>query len=64
MYYKKANNIAILQPTRWGEILTKAVEIGKEKGLSEEFVAAFLKAIHHESIKHQEEVLKDKVTSK
>jgi len=57
--YKKANNIAILQPTRWGEILAKAVEIGKTKGLSEEFVASFLKAIHHESIKHQEEVLKE-----
>ena len=57
--YKKENNIAILQPTRWGEILSKAVEVGKKQGLSEQFVASFLKAIHHESIEHQEAVLKE-----
>ena len=60
--YKKENNIAILQPNRWREILVNAIGLGKEKRLSEEFVVAFLKAIHHESIKHQEEVLKEKKT--
>ncbi|RMG87465.1 MAG: 3-deoxy-7-phosphoheptulonate synthase [Bacteroidetes bacterium] len=55
--YKKRNNISILQPARWNEILEKAVEKGKVFGLSEEFVSAFLKAIHEESINHQEQVM-------
>lgn len=55
--YKKNNNISILQPSRWNEILQKAIVKGKEKGLSEEFVALFLKAIHEESINHQEAVM-------
>lgn len=55
--YKKRNNIAILQPGRWGEILEKSIAKGKLKGLSEEFVAVFLKAIHQESINHQAKVM-------
>lgn len=55
--YKKRNNIAILQTTRWGEILERGVAKGKLKGLSEEFITVFLKAVHQESINHQEEVM-------
>jgi len=56
--YKKAKNISILQPIRWNEILQKAIEKGAEKGLSEDFIAQFLKAIHQESINHQMDVTK------
>lgn len=56
--YKKRNNIAIYQNTRWNEILDKAIDHGRRKGLSEEFVSIILKAIHDESINHQEEILK------
>lgn len=56
--YKKRNNIAIYQNTRWNEILDKAIDNGRRKGLSEEFVSIILKAIHDESINHQEEILK------
>jgi chorismate mutase len=31
---------------------------GKERGLSEEFVLKIFKAIHQESINHQEKILK------
>ncbi|MCI5083475.1 MAG: bifunctional 3-deoxy-7-phosphoheptulonate synthase/chorismate mutase type II [Saprospiraceae bacterium] len=55
--YKKRNNISILQPTRWNEILDKATAKGKVKGLSEEFMAVMLKAIHQESINHQAKVM-------
>lgn len=51
--YKKENNIAVLQTSRWNEILGKAVKQGGKKGLSEEFVTVVLKAIHDESINHQ-----------
>ena len=62
--FKKENNIAILQPARWAKIIEKALRTGKEKRLSEEFLNAYLKAIHFESIKHQEEVIKDKNVAK
>ena len=55
--YKKRNNIAILQTNRWNEILEKALIKGRLKGLSEEFVAVILKAIHQESINHQAKVM-------
>lgn len=55
--YKKRNNIAILQSDRWSEILETAKIVGKTKGLSEEFVAVILKAIHQESINHQERIM-------
>lgn len=55
--YKKRNNIAILQSTRWHEILENGLAKGRAKGLSEEFVTIILKAIHDESINHQEAVM-------
>lgn len=55
--YKKENNISILQPSRWGELLEAAVEKGNQRGLSEAFITNFLKAIHQESISHQERVM-------
>lgn len=55
--YKKRNNISILQPKRWSEILNVAANKGKVRGLSEEFIGKFLKAIHEESINHQEAVM-------
>jgi len=62
--YKKAKNISILQPVRWNQILEKGIVKGEEKGLSEEFIAQFLKAIHQESINHQMEVTKSSIAKK
>lgn len=58
--YKKRNNIAILQTSRWNEILERGIAKGKIKGLSEEFMETFLRAIHQESINHQEAVMSSK----
>lgn len=55
--YKKRNNIAIVQPTRWSEIVDKATAEGRKKGLSDEFVETILRAIHQESIRRQSLVL-------
>lgn len=54
---KKDQNVAILQTKRWNEILGKMVLEGEEKGLSEEFVLRMFKAIHQESINHQQKIL-------
>lgn len=55
---KKSNNVAVLQSKRWNEILGKMVLEGDERGLSEEFVLRLFKAIHQESINHQEQIVK------
>jgi len=57
--YKKDNNIAILQPDRWGEILDRSVAKGTAKGLTKGFVYNVFKAIHEESINKQAKLLRD-----
>ena len=56
---KKKQNVAILQSSRWSNILKKMITDGKEKGLSEDFILKIFKAIHQESINHQEKILKN-----
>ncbi|MEL1255115.1 bifunctional 3-deoxy-7-phosphoheptulonate synthase/chorismate mutase type II [Flavobacterium sp. DGU38] len=53
---KKDANVAILQNNRWNEILGKMILEGEKKGLTEEFVLKLFKAIHQESIGHQEKI--------
>ncbi|TRZ44383.1 bifunctional 3-deoxy-7-phosphoheptulonate synthase/chorismate mutase type II [Robertkochia solimangrovi] len=55
---KKSKNVAVLQSKRWNEILGKMILEGEQRGLSEEFVLRIFKAIHQESINHQEKILK------
>ncbi|MCB9425744.1 MAG: bifunctional 3-deoxy-7-phosphoheptulonate synthase/chorismate mutase type II [Flavobacteriales bacterium] len=54
---KRDANVAVLQNTRWNQILDKMVAEGSKKGLSEEFVNKIFKAIHQESINHQESII-------
>lgn len=55
---KKTKNVAVLQNKRWNEILERMVKEGAARGLSEAFIVQFFKAIHQESIAHQEKVFK------
>lgn len=55
--YKKRNNIAILQTSRWNEILSQVMVKAGAEGLSEGFINTMLRAIHQESIDHQEKVM-------
>jgi chorismate mutase len=55
--YKKQNNIAILQQARWNQIIKKAMDMAAPLDLSEEFVSRLLKAVHQESINHQERIV-------
>ncbi|MBD0852283.1 bifunctional 3-deoxy-7-phosphoheptulonate synthase/chorismate mutase type II [Maribacter arenosus] len=54
---KKQKNVAILQSTRWNSILGSMILEGESKGLSEEFILRMFKAIHQESINHQEKIM-------
>jgi chorismate mutase len=57
--YKKINNITILQPDRWQEILNKVLEKGKNRDLSDDFLIGLFKAIHQESINKQTRIMND-----
>ncbi|MFD0862765.1 chorismate mutase [Sungkyunkwania multivorans] len=57
-HLKKSKNVAVLQNKRWNEILGKMILEGEGRGLSEEFVLRMFKAIHQESINHQEKIIK------
>jgi len=54
---KKQKNVAVLQSKRWNEILGKMVLEGEQYNLSEEFILKLFKAVHQESINHQEQIL-------
>jgi chorismate mutase len=54
---KKRQNVTILQTDRWNEILEKRLKKGTMQGLSDEFIEKLFKAIHQESINHQNRVM-------
>ena len=54
---KRQKNVAVLQNNRWNSILGKMILEGEQHGLSEEFVLRMFKAIHQESINHQEKII-------
>ena len=55
---KKSQNVSVLQTKRWNEILGQMVLEGEQRGLSEEFILRLFKAVHQESINHQEKIMK------
>jgi len=57
--HKKHNKVSILQVARWNEILEKAKDMGRERGLSEGFISHYLSAVHQESIAKQASVKKN-----
>lgn len=56
---KKNNNITILQPNRWDEILKKSLEKGTKKGLSDKIITDVFQAIHNESITRQNSIMNE-----
>ena len=57
--YKHQNNIAILQPGRWEEVLERVFAYGREKGLGAEFLKRVFTAIHQASIDRQARVMRE-----
>ena len=60
--YKKSNNIAILQTSRWDSLLAKVVEKGAEYGLPEGFIKDVFNAIHEASVEVQNEIISGKTS--
>lgn len=58
--FKRENNITILQPERWNEIVTSRTDWAREIDLSDEFVLRVFQQVHQESIRKQTEVFEKK----
>ena len=58
--FKAERNIAVLQESRWEVVLQQASEKGKAHGLSEQFMKTYLRAVHQESIDHQDAIVNRK----
>lgn len=55
--FKAEKNIAVLQSDRWDAIMKEANAKGAALGLSEEFMKSYLRAVHQESIDHQDAIV-------
>ena len=55
--YKKNNNIAILQTSRWDKVLAKVVAKGQEYDLPEGFIKEIFNAIHEASVEIQNQII-------
>jgi chorismate mutase len=55
--FKAERNIAVLQSDRWEEVIQEASKQGRAHGLSDEFMNRYLRAIHQESIDHQDAIV-------
>ena len=58
--YKKEHHITILQTERWNHILDRVGRLGKQAGLSDEFIRQYFDALHMESIRHQDAVMNER----
>lgn len=56
--YKKEHNMPILQAQRYDEILNSRIAQALQMGLDTEFMKTVLVAIHEESVRHQQEIMK------
>lgn len=56
--YKKEHNMPILQAQRYDEILQKRISQASHMGMDAEFMKTVLVAIHEESVRHQQEIMK------
>lgn len=54
--FKKQNNVAIFQISRWKEIFKSRPNWGKQLNLDDEFIVDLLRLLHQQSVKKQTEV--------
>lgn len=54
---KKENNVSVLQSNRWKQVLENMRSEGLPENLGDEFILKLFRAIHQESIVHQERII-------
>ena len=63
-YYKRNNDISVLQLKRWKEIKLTRGELADKLNLNSSFMDKFLEQIHKESIRKQTDILNNKNTTR
>lgn len=58
--YKLAHNMPVVQPNRYGDIMTSRILAARQMGMSEEFMRTILSAIHEESVRIQVDLSNEK----
>ena len=58
--YKKNNNVAIVQASRWDSLIEKVVAKGHDYNLPETFLTDVFNAIHEASVEAQNEIISGK----
>lgn len=56
--YKKEHNMPILQTQRYDEILQNRIKQAEQMGMDAEFMKTILVAIHEESVRNQQDIMK------
>ena len=59
-YYKKENNITVLQMDRLRQMMISRLKLGKDLGLDSKFVLKLLQLVHKDSIQVQTNIMIDK----
>lgn len=59
-WYKKQNNMTILQPERWNNVLMKNIRQSEKKHLGRDLITKIFFAIHEESIRKQTDIMNKK----
>lgn len=62
--YKKENNMPVVQPGRYNDLMERRVRAGEQLEMSAEFVRTILATIHEESVRQQLEICSDNKTDK
>jgi chorismate mutase len=57
--YKRANNVATLQVSRWSALLSDRLARAIELGLTPDYAQAIYEIIHRESVRRQSEVMNE-----
>jgi chorismate mutase len=57
--YKRANNVATLQVSRWSALLEDRLAQAVELGLAQEYARTIYEVIHRESVRRQSEVMNE-----
>ena len=58
--YKKEHGMRVVQGARYSDVIKSRSELGKELGMSEDFMRQVFTAVHEESVRQQLEIFKKK----
>ena len=58
--FKKANNLRVVQPARYQDVMNARVDEGNRLGLDPDFTQRIMQAIHEDSVRQQLDIMNDK----